>query len=317
MTTPLPVGPLTSYVTPELLTAAPTGISWSTIPPGRDVTFEMRLAEQSNICQRATSQVDSYVNQVLRASIDTEQVAGPHYRVTVQSGVGNTRVTLQRWPVLQILSVQVAPNAVFPRQWVSLPAGAWDIEVPVVGLYGTNAPSSAGEGGQAVILPPGTVTWAMGRNGYLLRIQYINGWPHTGLTNAVTAGSSGVLVDDCTGWAITSEFGTQGASGTIYDSGSQEVIKVLSASAASGPGMLSLAAPLTFGHDAGVMVTTLPQSVIWATILLCSSIALTRGATSTTVQSIPGGPGASGGAKEPGDLAGEAELLLNPFRRVI
>jgi hypothetical protein len=318
MTVPLPVGPLTPYVTPELLTQAPTGISWSTIPSGRNVTAEMRLAEQSNICQRATAQVDSYCNQVLRASIDSEQLPGPNFRMTIQSGVGTTRVIMQRWPILEIMSVQVAPNAVFPRQWTSLSTGMWDIEVPVVGLYGTSAPSSAGEGGQAVILPPGTVTWALGRNGYLVRVNYVNGWPHTGLTTAVSSGATSLVVDDCTGWSIVGEnTGYTGATGTIYDSGSQEVIQVLSTSATSGPGILTLAKPLTFNHDAGTMVTTLPQSIIWATILICSSMALTRGATATTVQTIPGGGGSTTAGKDPGDLASEAELLLNPFRRTV
>jgi hypothetical protein len=46
-------------------------------------------------------------------------------------------------------------------------------------------------------------------------------------------------------------------------------------------------------------------------------MALTRGATATTVQAIPGGGGSTGGVKSPADLAGEAELQLNPFRRTI
>ena len=318
MTVPLPVGPLTPYVTPKILTQAPTGISWSTIPPGRDVTYEMRLAEQSNICQRATAMVDSYCNQVLRATVDSEQLPGPDFRMTIQTGVGTTRVVMQRWPILEILSVQVASNAVFPRQWTSLQQGYWDIEVPVVGLYGTSAPSSAGEGGQAIILPPGTVTWSLGRNGYLVRIDYVNGWPHTGLTTNAVAGDMTLSVDDCTGWSITGEnTGYVGATGTIYDSGSQEVIQVTATSAVSGPGTLTLAIPITFNHDAGTMVSTLPQSIMWAAILYSSSIALTRGATATTIQTIPGGGGSTSGPKVPGDLAGEAELLLNPFRRVL
>jgi hypothetical protein len=318
MTTPLPAGPLTPYVTPELLTQAPTGISWSTIPPGRDVTYEMRLAEQSNICQRATAQIDSYVNQVLRATIDNEQYAGPQFRMTIQNGTGNTRMVLQRWPILEILSVQVAPNAVFPRQFTTLQPNMYDIEWPVLGLYGSAAPSSAGEGGQTIVLAPGTTSWCLGRQGYLVRVSYINGWPHTGLTTAVTSGSSTIAVDDCTGWAITSEFGLTGAAGTVFDSGSQEIVKVTGSSVTSGPGTLTLAAPLVFNHDAGVMVTTLPQSVIWAAILICSGIALTRGATATTVQTIPGAGGNTGIAgKEPSDLVGEAELLLNPFKRTI
>ena len=70
-----------------------------------------------------------------------------------------------------------------------------------------------------------------------------------------------------------------------------------------------------FGHKAGTMVTTLPQSVIQATILFSAAQALVRGATSTTIHAIPG-TGASGG-KGAEDLITQGELLLHPLRRTI
>jgi len=313
----LPVGPLTPYVTPELLTSAPTGISWSSIPPGRGTTPAQQLAEQANICARATGEADTYCNQVLRATLDTEIQQGPDFRITVQNGTGNGRFILQRWPVLQIVSLAVSPN-VFPRQYAILPTNAYDIEHPVIGVYGSSAPSAAGEGGQSIVFAPGWVNWALGRNGYVVKCQYINGWPHTSLTAPTSAGATTLQVDDCTGWAVTSEaLGVTGATGTVFDSGSQEVAHVTAASAVAGPGSLTLSAPLQYAHAAGVMVSTLPQSVIWAVILYGSSIALTRGATATTVQTIPGGGGSTAGVKSPADLAGEAELLLDPFRRTV
>lgn len=320
MTVPLPVGPLTPYVTPEILVNAPTGISWSTIPTGRDVTYEMRLAEQSNICQRASAMVDAYCNQVLRASIDNEQYSGPDYRMTIQNGTGNTRMILQRWPILEILNVQVAANAVFPRQWQTLNAGMYDIEWPPLGLYGTNAPSSAGEGGQSIVIAPGSAGWSLGRNGFLIRVSYVNGWPHTGLTANVMSGETEINVDDCTGWVLTSEATlATGATGTIYDSGSQEVIQAVSSTAQAGPGILTLSTPLTFNHDMGTLVTTLPQSVMWATILYSANIAMTRGSTSTTIQTIPGGSGggSGGGMKDISSIIDEAKMLLTPFKRTI
>lgn len=313
----LPVGPLTPYVTPELLTSAPTGVSWSTIPPGRGVTPAQQLAEQSNICARATATADAYCNQPLRATLDTEIQQGPDFRITVQNSTGNGRFILQRWPVLQIVSLAISPNA-FPRQYVTLPSTAYDIERPTIGLYGSSAPSAAGEGGQSIVFAPGYLNWSLGRNGFVVKCQYVNGWPHTSLTAPATSGATTIQVDDCTGWAITSEtLGVTGATGTVYDSGNQEVVHVAAASAVAGPGTLTLSAPLQYGHAAGVMVSTLPASVTWAVILLGASEALTRGATATTVQAIPGGGGSTGGAKGPTDLAAEAELLLNPYRRTI
>ena len=304
----------TPYCTPAELVSAPTGISWSTIPPYKSSTPAQTLAEQVNILGRATAQADGYVNQILRATLNTEQISGPDFRVTVMTGVGNGRVILSRWPILSIVSVQVAPNGVFPRQWTTLPAGSYDIEHPTIGLFDTVAPSAAGDGGQSIVISPGYVNWCGGRNGVLLRITYVNGWPHTSLTSDVAIGATSLPVDDCTGWAITGEFGVTGAAGTVYDSGQQETMQVSAASVTSGPGNLTVPAT-TFGHKAGTMITTLPQYAIWATILFASAQALTRGSTSTTVHNIPGT--GSSGEKSAGELVAQAELLLHPLRRTI
>jgi hypothetical protein len=284
------------------------------LPAGSGVTPAQRLAEQSNLCARATAQADAYCSQPLRATLDTEIFRGPDFLATIQNGSGNGRVILQRWPILEITSVQIAPNSVFPRQWVTIPAGQYEPEYPVLGMYGSVAPSAAAEGGQAIQIAPGWMNWGLGRNGWILKIQHINGWPHAGLTETATAGTSELQVDDCTGWAITSAFsGVTGATGNVYDATFQEVVQVQSAAATAGPGTLTLASPLAYDHNPGVIVSTLPQSATWAVILFATAMALTRGATSTTVHSVPG-QGASAG-KGPEDLVGEAELLLHPYRR--
>ena len=241
---------------------------------------------------------------------------GPDYYLTVQPGTGNAKVILSRWPVLTVTGIQVSPNT-FPRQWTSLPAGMWDPVRPVIGMYGSAAPSASGEGGQAVIFGAGYVNWCNGRNGFAARVSYVNGWPHTSLTQAAAAGASTLAVDDCTGWAITSESGFTGAAGTVYESGAQETVQVTAASAASGPGTLTLASPLAYQHAAGVMVTTLPQSVIDAVILFSAAQALQRGATSTTVHAIPGGPGGGGSIGTIREYIAAGQALLHPFRRTI
>ncbi len=315
MTTP--TGPLSPYVTPEVLIAAPTGISWSTIPPGTGVTPAQRYAEQSNLCARSTAQTDSYCNQPLRATLDTEVLRGPDFRVVRQTGSGNGRIILQRGPVLDVVSVQVAAANVFPHQYVTVPAGYYEPEYPPIGIYGSSAPAATGEGGQAILISPGYVSWWNGRNGILVRVQYYNGFPHCGLTAVAEAGATSISVDDCTAWAITTPFSdVTGATGTVYDSGQQEIVQVTASSATSGPGTLALASPLAFTHQPGVVVSTLPQSVMWANILFASNMALTRGATSTTVQTIPGG-GSDGGGGKMASMTQQAQMLLAPFKRVI
>jgi hypothetical protein len=240
--------------------------------------------------------------------------------MTIQQDTGNVRMILARWPILSVIAIEISPNS-FPRQWTSLAAGMWDIEYAPLSVYGTNAPSaSGGDGGQSIIFAP-SASWIYGRNGFVARVTYINGWPHAGIASPASAGDESLDVDDCTGWAVTSEFGVTGAAGTAYDSGAQETVKVTASSATSGPGTLTLASPLSYPHDTGVIVSALPASVQWAVIMLATQTALTRGATGTTVQSVPGqatNSNTGGGAGlNTRDLIGQAKAILAPFRRTI
>jgi hypothetical protein len=315
-----PPGPgLTPYVTPAILIQSPTGISWNTIPSGSQVTAQQKTAEQYNIAQRASSQADSYCNQILRATLNTEYVYGPDYYATVQQATGNMRVILSRWPVTGINAISVSPNC-FPRSWTSLTSGYWDVETPVLGVYGSSAPTGSGQGGQSVIFSPlAGGGWWLGRNGYVFQIQYTSGWPHCGLTAAVTSGVASLPVDDCTGWALSSESGTTtGATGTIYDpGGQQETFQVISASATAGPGNLTLSAGITYNHDQYTMCSTMPPSIQWAATLFSAAIALTRGATATSIHTIPGGGSGTPAFKGPESLVEEGELLLHGYRRVL
>ena len=309
-------GPGTPYVVPgDCLDGWPTGVDFSTLPMGSTVTLGQKSAALYNLCASATDQVDEYCNQPLRATLSTETQSGPDYWLTVQVGSGLGRMVLQRWPITQIVSVQVAAAAGFPRQWTTVPAGYWDIERPAQGLYGTNVPSGAGEGGQAVLIAPAYVNWWNSRNGLRVQVQYVHGWPHAGLTTQGTAGSSSLAVDDCTGWGVpgssSAANSSTGAIGVIYDGASQETVTCTAASATAGPGTLTLASPTTYAHSAGVMVSALPANVIWSAALFAGADALTRGATTTTVRSLPGHAGGASGADE---LRIDAELKLRPYR---
>jgi hypothetical protein len=281
---------------------------------GTTVTLGQKTAALYNMCQSATQQAEEYCNQPLRATLATEQQTGPDYYLTVQTGSGMGRMLLQRWPVTQITAVQVAP-ATFPLQWAAVPAGYWQPERPIQPAYGTNAPPASGQGGQAILIAPGYVNWANGRNGFFCQATYMSGWPHTSLTATGSASSTAVSVDDCTGWApagtASAASTTNGCVGVIYDGSSQETVTCTAASAASGPGTLTLSSGLSYTHSAGVMVSALPANVIWGSALFAAADALTRGATSTTVRSMPGHAAGPQGADE---LRIEAELKLRPYK---
>lgn len=313
------VGPGTPYITPTVLTRAPTGIDWSTIPSRRASTVE-QAAEQANICLRATGLIEGAANQVLRATLDTEFFSGPDYRVTINRNTGVIRVLVSRWPILQVVSGQVSPAFNFPRTWISIPSASMDVEKPPIGLFGASQAADVPDGGQAVLLAPGIMNWWMGRNGFRLQLVYVSGWPHTSLTQAASQGATAIQVDDCTGWGpsifdpVTS---LVGAAGIFYDGFFQEVAQCQSASVQSGPGTLTLVSPLSFPHGAGVLFTALPRSVMNGTIDMAASIALERGATATGVQSVSGGStGGSGpiGVKELRELAIAA---VKSYARVI
>src|SRR5215472_16022717 len=116
MTTP--PGQLAPYVTPQILTQAPLGISWNSIPFGGQVTTEQRTAEQINICAGATAWADGYCNQTMRATLDTEFLSGPDYYANLQPAAGNIRLILSRWPVMNVVSVSVSPNT-FPQTFTA------------------------------------------------------------------------------------------------------------------------------------------------------------------------------------------------------
>jgi hypothetical protein len=331
VTTPLPLG-LAPYISPTVLQAAPTGIDWTTIGPSPldDLTPAQNMAEMWNMCARATSRVDGYCNQLLRATIDVEPLHGPDYRVTSGPASGgawptpwwgntaaqNARLIVSRWPILQVTGVQTCPNGQWPRVWTAIPAGFFEAEMPPLGVYGSVSPGGSAEGGQAILVGGGYINWSYGRNGWAIEVTYINGWPHCSLTSAVTVGATSLPVNDMTGWGITNYQGTfTGATGRIADWGQQEAVHVTAASTASGPGNLTLSTGLTYPHQAGTLVTTLPSSIEQACIYFAAAEALTRGATSTTIHAVGGHAQSSDeGARA---LIEEGELLCHAFRRSI
>jgi len=288
------------------------------------------MAEIWNMCSRSTARVDGYTNQILRATVDTELLHGPDYRVTVGPASGgsyptpywgnsapqNARLILSRWPVLSVTGVKTCPNNLWPRTWTSVTAGYFEPEVPAISVYNSVAPAGSADGGQAIIVGGGFIDWTYGRNGWAIQVTYVNGWPHASLTSAVDAGVTSLPVNDCTGWATENYYDTYtGATGRIEDSGQQEAFHVTASSVTAGPGTLTLSSATAYPHAAGTIVTTMPASVQQACIYFATAEALTRGATSTTIHAVGGGAQSSdAGAK---GLIEEGELLLHPFKRTV
>lgn len=311
----------TPYITPAALESAPTGVSWQIIPEPGALPAAVE-AEVSNICWRATSIVDTYCAQVLRATVDNEFLTGPGSpRVGHEPGTRNGRLIMRRWPVIDVLAILTSSNRSWPRQWTPVPSGQFEVSHPLLNAMSDAAAATAPDGGWSVTLAPGYVPpLPRGRNSTRLQVSYTNGWPHTSLTATANAGAQTLAVDDVTGWA--------GVSGFVYDGAQTETLTVSSVTATTpqtlpngagtaqaGPGTVMLSSPLAYQHVAGTMVSALPANVIWASALAAAAQALEGGVVSISIQSMPGSEESSGRGVE--DMQAEYELLLDPFRRIV
>lgn len=82
----------------------------------------------------------------------------------------------------------------------------------------------------------------------------------------------------------------------------------------TGPGVLTLATPLQFVHEAPMLVTGLPRSIQWATALYAKATALQRGLATVTV---PGGGGGGMSVEQAIEASiKEAVANLSAYRRI-
>ena len=322
----------TPYVQPSTVTQAPSGISWTLIPDS-DSTEAEQQAALTALCWRATSRVDSYCYQPLRATADTEYLNGPGVpRCNVDRNTGAGVLNVKRWPVTEVLAIQVSPSRSFPRVWSPVPAGMWDIRHPLL-FSGDAASATAADGGWTIDVAPGYIgcspwgrtptggfTGGGGRGSQRVQVSYVNGWPHTSLTEGASKGDTVLNVDDVTGWPL--------ASGFAYDGSGTEPVTAESASATSpmilpdgagtaeaGPGTITLTQPLAFDHQQGTLISTLPATVIEAAIYAACAQALDSGIEAVAVQDLSGQRVSSEQASQ--DIVAEYKKLLDPFRRVM
>lgn len=204
----------TPYVTQSVLLNAPTGAAWSSIPTPQS-PLPAQEAEAANVCWRATSIVDSFCNQILRATVDNEQLTGPGApRFGTMPGTDQFELIMRRWPISEILAIQYAINRP-PLAWNTVAADKYLINHPLIGQYTDTASATAPDGGWSIQLdsravfpagvPSGSIyapTRGAGgrRNGLRLLVSYTNGWPHTSLTADAAADATTIQVDDVTGW---------------------------------------------------------------------------------------------------------------------
>lgn len=322
----------TAYLNSTLLFNAPTAVSWGLVP-SPDASEADQYAAATDIIWRATSRIDTFCHMPLRSTCDTEYLNGPGQpRCNTDRNTGNGVLQVRRWPVTEVLAVQVSPSASFPRAWTPVPAGQWDIRHPLL-WSGDSASATAPDGGWTIDVAPGWISWCgpwrgvpgswaggWGRGGTRVQVSYVNGWPHTSLTATAAAGATVLDVDDVTGWA--------GASGFAYDGAATEPVTVGSVSATTamtlpngagtaqaGPGTITLTQPLAYGHEQGTLISALPATVLEAAIYAACAQALESGIDAVAVQDMSGQRVSSDAATK--DIIAAMGTLLAPFARVM
>lgn len=310
------------YITPAIIANAPTGVPWSIIPQ-QGAGALAAYAEQTNMCWRASAEIDRLCNQPLRATLDTEEETGPDFRLTVENSTGIAHMLASRWPILQIIGGQVSPAAAFPPSWTPIPATMIRPHTQLIGTYGTTSPGPGAGGPAEFDIAPGYVTGWGGRNGCRLQIAYLNGWPHAGLTATAAAGAQQLLVDDVSAFV--------GAAPFIYDGANTEQVTATSVTATTpattmgvqvpvGPGTVNLAAPLAYTHtvtpgEVQILVSSMPADIQWAGIMLCAEQALEAGIEGLVISDVRGDAQSSGGGIK--DLRLDAEVILSSYKRNI
>lgn len=304
----------TPYITAAMLQSAPAGLAWNVVPTLTASTADQQ-AQLAQVCWHATSFVDTYCRQPLRATAATDSGTGPGQpRIACDRVTGQGTLITRRWPVTAVSAIQVSVASTFPPSWTLVPASQYLIRHPVL-MPAAPVPVEGPSGGNAVDVAAGNITWDYGRAGWRVMISYTAGWPHAGLAASAAQNATTVSVDDVTGWA--------GQTGFMYDGQATEAVTVNTAAAAApvqlpgaagtvqaGPGTLTLSAPLASAHAAGTVISALPGTVIRAAALAGAVEALeTIDAIAT--QSLSGQM--AGGT---GVLAQQCELALDDFRRV-
>ena len=292
------ISPITEQFTAPYLTLdefknAPTALDYGNLVQGGSSAAQD--AELTNAITRASSWIDQYCNQILGATVDTEQ-----QRTRLRPD-GSVIFHPKYSPIVALVSLNIGSDSQ-NLTTVPDPSIAWMEESQVVFPY-ANANltwSSAG--------PIGFGAATSSRSPVFLNYTYVNGYANTTIATAASASATSITVANGAGIVA-------GQMLTIYDGVNTEHVTVAS-TYTFGSTTVPLSSPLLYAHAVGVSVSALPAAVKQAAILLTSAFLKIRGDASL-VMSVTTRPGeAIPGSQMLGSDRAIAEELLKPFRRI-
>jgi hypothetical protein len=284
----------TPYITIAEYKQAPTAVDldnlvvYSSDPLVQD-------AELTNVIARASSYIDTYCNQVLSATTETEQ-----QRARLRPD-GFLAIHPRYNPVVAVTSLSYG---VTPTQMVAYPdpSVGWVEDQQFILPYTAANISYSSQGPLQFGMP------AMPRQQVFCQYTYVNGYANTLIAATTTVGATSLTVKDGTGIVAGSRL-------TIFDGKETETI-VVGSGYTFGSTTVPVTAPMAYAHSAGDAISALPPAIKQACILTTTAFLKARGDNGLTMQITStidlAGTGSGAGSDE---LSAAKELLL-PFRRM-
>jgi hypothetical protein len=280
------------YITVAEYKNAPTSIDYDNLVVGGNA--QAQDAELANAILRASSFIDEYLNQNLRAATQTET---QRVRITSQ---GTIALHPNNNPVISLSSFEYGAN---PNSLVSLPdcSTAWfesqQIIIPLANMsttYSSQGPLAFGPYGAP-------------RQQVFTKYEYTSGYVNNLIASA-TAAASTMTVQSAEGIVA-------GMTLRIYDGASSERVTVAS-NYTYGSTTVLLASPLVYTHASGVAFGNLPTTIKQACILITTAFLKVRGDRSLTMN-ITTQPSSNGsGAQLYGSEIDLALKMLDLYKRI-
>lgn len=283
----------TPYLTTQEYRNAPTAIDIDNLVFNSSDP-DVQDSELANVIARASSWVDTFCNQVLGATEETETQRS-RYKAD-----GTLRFHPRYSPIIALTSLSYGP---YPTQLTTVndPSIAWIEQSEVIFPFSNAAlnwtsqgPIQFGGGGVA-------------SQEVFLQYTYINGYANSLIASAVALASS-LTVTDPRGI-------TAGQQLKIYDGMYSENV-IVASTYVFGSVTVPLVTPLVYTHTAGTSISALPPAIKEATILATTAMLKVRGDNSLVmgVGTLPS-QGVSGNQNIGDDMA-MAMDLLKPYRRI-
>ena len=283
----------TPYLTTDEYRSAPTAIDIDNLVFNSSDP-DVQNAELANVIARASSWIDTYCNQILSSTIDTEQ-----QRIRVRPD-GTLRFHPDNYPVIALLSFAYGtdPNNLTIAQDCSV---AWIENQEIIFPYATISTTYSSQGPLAFGFP------STPRAETFIRYSYINGYANTMIVTA-TAGATSLTVENGAGFRA-------GASYKIYDGLRTENVTIAS-TYTFGSTTLPLTSALLYSHNPGISISGLPPAIKEAAILVTTAMLKVRGDNSMIMNVTTQPSVAIDGSQNIGQDMAMAKELLATYRRI-